>query len=736
MAALGAERGWADAMLAAGGGPPRPASASAPGEELRGLHRAIDEHAIVAVTDRAGVILYVNDQFCRISGYGRRDLVGHTHRVVNSGRHPPSFFARMWSTIARGRRWRGEICNRTSGGDLYWVDTTIVPLRAPDGRIDRYLSVRFDITERRTAEIELAREHARRISAEQLLRDVLDAVPVGLTALDAEDRLLIHNAELSRQYRALAPELLRDGTRYQDFVDALVTQGHFTAGGEREVCSWLERRSRRRASVKPVSVELSDGRWMQLREYRSPGGLSVIARTDITELKRAERTIRKQAEEDSLTGLANRSIIIAKVDEALANPHAGPCALVLIDLDDFKAVNDSLGHDAGDELLIVVGRRLAAALPRRATVGRMGGDEFAIVVTGADEGTVAGRLHRVLRAVQKPVALTGRSVTPRLSLGAATFAPGAASRREIFHQADVALYHAKASGRGRFAFFDEDMLAAEQNRRRLGDDLRQAIENREISIDLQPQWHLATGRHAGFEVLARWHRGSGSVPPAEFIPLAEETGLIIALGSLVLERAFAFLADLPARGLDPGRVAINISAAQLKLDDFADTLASLIAVHGLRPSQIEVEVTETMLLDRSGEQIARTLSRLHELGIAISLDDFGTGYASLAHLKRFHVDRLKIDRSFVADLGADDDRAVIPRTIISLAHSLGMDVVAEGIETEEQLRFLKACHCDVGQGYLRARPMPPACAEAYLRRIGEVSRSRPGEAAACRRSVP
>ncbi len=717
MAALGRGRGSPGLGPAAGSSPPRPSAPPAPGEELRGLHQAIDEHAIVAVTDRAGVILYVNDQFCRISGYPRRDLVGLTHRVVNSGRHPPSFFARMWATIARGRRWRGEICNRASGGDLYWVDTTIVPLRAPDGRIDRYLSVRFDITERRTAEIELAREHARRVRAEQLLRDVVDAVPVGLTALDADDRLLIHNAELARQYPALTAETLREGTPYQAFVDTLVAQGHFTPGGEQEVQSWLGRRSRGHAISRPVSVELSDGRWMQLREYRSPGGLSVIARTDITELKRAERTIRKQAEEDSLTGLANRSIIIAKVDEALANPHAGPCALVLIDLDDFKAVNDSLGHDAGDELLIVVGRRLAAALRRGATVGRMGGDEFAVVVTGAGESTVAARLHRVLRAVQKPVALTGRSVTPRLSLGVATFAPGAGSRRDIFHQADVALYHAKASGRGRFAFFDEDMLAAEQNRRRLGDDLRLAIENGEISIDVQPQWHLATGRHAGFEVLARWHRGSGSVSPAEFIPLAEETGLIIALGQLVLERAFAFLKDLQARGLEPGRVAVNISAAQLKLDDFAGTLASLIAAHGLRPSQIEIEVTETMLLDRSGEQIARNLSRLHEMGIAISLDDFGTGYASLAHLKRFHVDRLKIDRSFVADIGADDDRAVIPRTIISLAHSLGMDVVAEGIETEEQLRFLQACHCDVGQGYLRARPMPPGCAETYLRSI-------------------
>ncbi len=686
------------------------------GEELRALPAALDDNAIVAATDRNGTILHANACFCRISGYSERELVGQKHSILNSGHHDRAFFADLWSTIASGRKWHGEICNRARSGELYWVDTTIVPLLSRDGRIQRYLSVRFDITERKQAEMALAAENARRLRAEQLLRDVLETVPVGITAFDAEDRLVTCNEEFRRFYPELR-NVIREGIRYETIVRRMARSGHFAGVGEDDVEAWVEQRmDEHRHSTRPVVLELADGRWMQLREFRTATGLTVTARTDITELKQAEQTIRRQAEEDPLTGLANRAVVVARVDAMLAQRASRTAALVLIDLDGFKAINDSLGHDAGDELLVVIGRRLAGAVGRGTVVGRMGGDEFALVMScPSGEKTLARRLDRVMAAVQQPVALTGRTVTPQLSMGVALFAPGEMSRRDVFQRADIALYHAKSAGRARYSFFDHHMLRAAEQRRQIEDILREAIEQDRLHIELQPQLHLRTGRHVGFEALVRWRRDDRLVPPSEFIHIAEESGLIVPLGNRVIDKALGFVRAMKDRGLSPGRIAINVAAAQLKLDDFAEGLAVQLGAYGLTATEIEVEVTETVLLDRSAQQIGRTLGRLHELGVAISLDDFGTGYASLAHLKRFQVDRLKIDRSFVADIGMDDHRGVIPRTIVSLAHSLGMDVVAEGIENERQLDILKSYGCDIGQGYLFARPMPPDQAEAYLR---------------------
>lgn len=692
-------------------------------EELRGLYAALDDNAIVAETDRSGTILHVNACFCRISGYEARELIGRTHSLLNSGRHPRAFFQQMWATIVRGEKWRGEICNRAKSGRLYWVDTTIVPLKGRSGRVERYLSVRFDITERKIAELALAEENERRLQAEQLLREVIEAVPVGITAFDADDRLLLFNEAFRRFYPGMEPHI-RKGMRYRTLVRQLMRHGHLDPADDGAVASWLARREGgAQGSSGPFSLRLADGRWVQVREFRSEGGLAVMARTDITELKEAERTIRKQAEEDALTGLANRAVMLRRVDEALGRRSKGRFVLVLIDLDDFKAVNDSLGHDAGDELLVVIARRLAGALRRGAVVGRMGGDEFAILMSAGDPAALARRLDRIMAVVQQPVALTGRTVTPRLSMGVAAFAPGTLSRRDVFQHADIALYHAKAAGRGCHAVFDEAMLQAARQRQRSKDILRQAIERDELHIALQPQQRLRDGGHVGFEALARWTREDGDVAPGEFIALAEESHLVVPLGTRILERTLSFIRTMKERGLEPGRVAINVAAAQLKLDDFADVLAAALTRHGLAPADIEVEVTETVLLDRSAVQIGRTLSRLHDLGITIALDDFGTGYASLAHLKRFHVDRLKIDRSFVSDIGVDAHRSAIPRTIVTLAHSLGMDVVAEGIETACQRDVLASCGCDIGQGYLLARPMLPEEAEAYLRalRAGRVT---------------
>ncbi|KAF0132539.1 MAG: Diguanylate cyclase [Xanthobacteraceae bacterium] len=685
-------------------------------EELIALRRALNQTAIVAATDRAGRIIHVNPRFCQISGYSEHELIGQDHRILNSGHHPREFFQDLWRTIARGETWHGEVRNRSKSGALYWVDTTIVPLLSRSGSLQGYVSIRFDITARKQAELELATENVFRQQAENLLRQIVETIPAGISAFDANDRLLIFNEAFKAFYPKVA-DLIQEGARFEDILKAAAERGQFAelGGRGRDIEAWLTRRLREHAKPTQTLVQkLDDGRWVQVLERRTSDGLHVTTRADITELKVAEQTIRKQAEQDSLTGLANRAAFYSRVERLLAD-DAPKGLLVVTDLDNFKAINDTLGHDAGDELLVVVGRRLAGAVRKSDMVARLGGDEFAIVMSGISSRQVAERrLAKLANLVQQPVALTGRTVQPRISMGVVLMTTHSKSRKDLIREADLALYQAKGAGRGRYAFFDETMSKAAEQRQSDIEELRIGLQRDELRVEFQPQVNLQTGEPVGLEALARWQRGSETVSPASFIPLAEESGLIIPLGNRVIELSLAFQASLRASGLRSGRMAINVSAAQLKLDDFVETLASQLSRFGLRPADIEIEITETVLLDRSIHQIVRTIEKLDRLGVTIALDDFGTGYASLSHLKQFKVDRLKIDRSFVADIRPEDGRGVIARTIVSLAHSLGMDVVGEGIETQFQSEALRAIGCDIGQGYLLSPPLVPDDTERYF----------------------
>ena len=686
-------------------------------EELIALRRALNQSAIVVATDRAGRIIHASPYFCEISGYSEDELIGQDHRILNSGYHPREFFQDLWRTIARGDTWHGEVRNRSKSGNINWLDTTIVPLLSRSGALQGYLSIRFDITARKQAEIELATENVFRQQAENLLGQIVETIPAGITAFDANDRLLIFNEAFKSLYPKVA-DLIQEGARFGDILKAAAERGQFAELGKggREVEAWLARRVREH--VKPTQTlvqKLDDGRWVQIVERRTSDGLHISTSTDITELKVAEQTIRKQAEQDSLTGLANRAAVYNRVERLLADEEPQGL-LVVTDLDNFKAINDTLGHDAGDQLLVVVGRRLAGAVRKSDMIARLGGDEFAIVMSGISSRQVAERrLAKLAHSVQQPVALSGRTVQPRISMGVVLMTTRSKNRRDLFREADLALYQAKAAGRGRFAFFDETMLKTAERRQSDIEELRIGIERDELRVEFQPQVNLQTGEPVGLEALARWQRGGDTVSPASFIPLAEESGLIIPLGSRVIEMSLAFQASMRAKGLQPGQLAINISVAQLKLDDFVETLANQLTRFRLRPADIEIEITETVLLDRSIHQIVRSFEKLDNLGITIALDDFGTGYASLSHLKQFKVNRLKIDRSFVADIRPDDSRGVIARTIVSLAHSLEMDVVAEGIETQFQADALRAIGCDIGQGYLLAPPLAPDDTERYFR---------------------
>ncbi len=480
-----------------------------------------------------------------------------------------------------------------------------------------------------------------------------------------------------------------------------------------------------RAAAGPRTVRLPAGRFAQAHEQRSESGHLVCVRTDTTELMRAQADLRVQAERDPLTLLPNRSTFLAMLDQALVAPAPGRPpggALLLLDIDYFKQINDTLGHDMGDALLVEIANRLRALLRVEDVAARLGGDEYGVVIPGLVEPrAVAARMDAIHAALSTAVELAGRRQPIGISIGVTLFPADGTNATNLLKNADLALYEAKRNGRDRWCAFRVEQAEALHHHVRIADALRRAISQNAVSSALQAK-RLLRGGHAGFVVLARGLDGIRWVPPSDFIPVAEDTGLIVPLGRAVMDAALARARYLRDQGQEPGRVAVNVTGPQLLDSQFmAETLEALRR-HGLRPADLELELTETVLFGRAAERIEAVLRAFSDLGITLALDDFGTGYASLAHLSRLPIDRLKIDQSFVAGIGQGGPGGVIARTVVSLAQSLGMESIAEGVEPPEQFAFLDAAGCDAGQGYLFSPPLLTA-AEAvdYLRAEARVA---------------
>ena len=435
--------------------------------------------------------------------------------------------------------------------------------------------------------------------------------------------------------------------------------------------------------------------------------------------KQAELKLRRMAHYDGLTGLANRDQFRKRLENALATAarRHGSVGLMMIDLDRFKTVNDGFGHQAGDQLLVTVAQRLRLALRKSDRLARLGGDEFTVILENLHSLEEAeGVAQRVIEAVSEPFLVENHEIYITPSIGITIYPGDGDTAESLMKNADAAMYEVKGTGRNGYKFFTPSMHERSGELRRMEAALRLAIEQDEFVLHYQPRVSLQTGRLQGVEALVRWQRPDTTlIPPSEFIPVAEETGLIISLGEWVMQKALAQVRHWLDSGLPATRVAVNISAQQFRKADLASMIAGALKQAGLGGEYLEVEITESLLMEDTAASVT-TLQRLKDLGVSIAIDDFGTGHSSLHYLKRFPIDTLKIDRSFIGNLPNDYDDSTITTAIIGLAHNLGLTVVAEGVETREQVSFLREKHCDEAQGFLFSAALSTIQLTAYLQR--------------------
>jgi diguanylate cyclase (GGDEF)-like protein/PAS domain S-box-containing protein len=443
---------------------------------------------------------------------------------------------------------------------------------------------------------------------------------------------------------------------------------------------------------------------------------------DITEIKRYEERLEHEANYDALTQLVNRNVLKDRISQAIASSrrHNTEFTVGFMDLDNFKFINDSLGHGIGDELLKSASRRLATCMRAQDTIARYGGDEFAFVlIDTASEENVAILMDRILKTIERPFEIGEHRLFISCSVGVGFYPKDGDDADTLLKNADTAMYRAKESGRNNYQFYTPSMNERVRERLSLEAKLRQALNNEEFALHYQPKIDLASGMVVGIEALLRWNPTDGdAVSPASFIPLAEETGLIVPIGEWVLDTACAHNKQMQEFGLPPIGVAVNISARQFDANTLRKSIVRALDTSGLDARYLELELTESLVM-QNPDEVTRILLELREMGLRLAIDDFGTGYSSLSQLQRFPLDRLKIDQSFVRDIGADPNDAIIARAVISLGHSLGMSVIAEGVSNEEQLAFLRANGCDEMQGYLYSRPLP------FKELMGLLSEKRP-----------
>jgi diguanylate cyclase (GGDEF)-like protein/PAS domain S-box-containing protein len=631
-----------------------------------------------------------------MTGYSKEEILGQNHRLLKSGEQPESYYANLWSTISSGKVWQGEIVNRRKDGTTYTEEMTITPVTQNLGSTtDTYfIAIKQDITERKKSEEELQR-----------LASIVEFSEDAIIGKNMDGVITSWNRGAEKIYGYTRGEVVGRDLSFllpperQAEIQAIMER---VLSGQPIECLETQRLTKTGSAI-DVSLSVSP-----IKDASGHiAGASAIAR-DITQRKAAEKQVQFLAYYDALTGLPNRTLLQDRLAKALASARRrkDKVALLFLDLDRYKTINDSLGHSVGDLVLKEVAERLKRFAREQDTIARVGGDEFLIVLTAVkDAADAAVAAERLMDAMTVELVIQGRSLSISCSIGISISPEHGRDGEALIKNADAAMYCAKESGYNSFRFFTADMNAEAMERLTLEHSLRLALGREELFLVYQPQMDIATGRIIGLEALLRWqHPELGLVPPDKFIRIAENSGLIMPIGEWVLRTACFQTRKWQDEGLLAVSVAVNVSAVQFRQAGFCELIRRVLHETGLAPQYLELELTESLLLSNADVMFS-VLQELRAMGLKLAIDDFGTGYSSLSYLKQFPVGKLKIDRSFIRDVAVNPDDAAITTAIISMAKSLNLKVIAEGVEDEAQMSFLRAHQCDEIQGYYFSKPL-------------------------------
>ena len=676
------------------------------------LTRAVEQSPFgIVVMDRNGKVEYCNTCFTAMTGYTLQDIGGDNPPAWNPAEEIRTVYQQLLASQTPNDSWNNDFESRRKDGSRYWERQVVSTLRDGQGQHTHLIVVKQDIS---------ARKHKRdgyertRHLQEQAL--ISSSNGIMITRSDADDHSIVYvNPAFERITGYSAEEVIGREGRFlvrDDLAQPALEVIRSALREKREGQATL-RNYRKDGSLFWNELHIAPVR--DLTGESTTHFVSVI--NDVSERVQYQQALEYQANHDSLTGLANRNLLNDRIEQAIAwaRRNNSVIAVMLLDLDHFKRINDASGHSVGDALLKEVAARLRNCVRDTDTVARLGGDEFVIILTDLPQPDDVGHIAaKVQGALSRPIELVGRDVQVTASIGVALYPRDGDHGEVLLRYADMAMYRVKEHGRNSVRQFVPEMGTSAISRLDMEAAMRRGLERGEFLLHYQPKIALASGRIVGAEALVRWqHPQIGLIHPVEFIRLAEETGLIVPLGEWVLEEACRQQARWQEQGLGALKLAVNMSARQFRLEDLSERVAAIVQRTGVQAQHMVLELTESMVM-QDVDTTRMSLVALKNLGLSLSLDDFGTGYSSLSYLRRFPIDELKIDRSFISDIHSNEDDAAIASAIVAMAHSLGLSVVAEGVECQAQADLLAQMGCAQVQGYFYARPM---LARALVERV-------------------
>ena len=678
-------------------------------EQQTVLSQIVEQSSVsIETTDVNGILTYVNQHFMDSTGFELSEVVGHKPSILKSGYHNIALYDDLWATITAGKHWVGEFYNKRKNGEKFWERANIYPLKNTKNEISSYVAIKEDITQLKEDEKKLR-------LASTVFQTATEAVMIN----DANNLIVAVNQAFTlitgypeAEVLGKNPILLSSGHHDVNFYKEMNQELTTTGKWQGEICN---RRKNGEVYYEWLSITALKNQAGELESY-------VSLFSDITKRKQAEDKIYHQANYDYLTGLANRNLFIDRFEQsiAVAKREHKSVALLFIDLDGFKNVNDTFGHSKGDLLLKYAAQRIESVVRTSDSVARLSGDEFAVMLCGDNDVYSNEKVAtKVLAELATPFQLAEKEAHVSASIGIAIFPDDGHFSEDLLANADSAMYKAKEKGKNNVQFFTKEMDIKAQQRRSLEVELRQAIKNNELVLHYQPIHDIKTGKVVSAEALIRWlHPQRGLISPIEFIPLAEDIGFIVDIGDWVLAQACNQAKMWQNQWAFAPKISVNISSAQLHRSDFFDKLKHVLTQSKLPPELLTLEMTESLLIEEDVHTLAK-LQTIRDFGIDLSIDDFGTGYSSLSYLKRFPINILKIDRAFIKDITTNSEDEALTCAILSIAESLNLKVVAEGVEEKAQCDLLAKYNCQFVQGYFFSKPITAEGFTAYICTINQ-----------------